>query len=92
MFFFFGLIFVHFRAILVKKEGATMREKKEPAYEKCCFYCENGKASEDGETVFCQKKKKEVPADHACHAFFYDLLRRMPAFPKLPEVELPTLD
>ncbi|MBQ8351073.1 MAG: hypothetical protein IJY20_03390 [Clostridia bacterium] len=69
-----------------------MPKNKELAYEKCCFYCENGKVSEDGDTVFCKKKKKEVSPDGVCRAFFYDLLRRVPALPKLPEVELPTLD
>ena len=66
--------------------------KKELPYEKCCFYCENGAVSEDGETVFCKKKKADVAPDHVCRHFFYDLLKRMPQLPKLPEVDLPSLD
>ena len=69
-----------------------MRCKKELPYDKCCFCCEKGAIQEDGKTVYCQKKKQEVPAGQVCHAFSYDLLRRKPEFPKLPEVELPTLD
>ena len=69
-----------------------MPKKKELAYDKCCYFCENGKVNEENDTVFCSKKKKEVSPDGVCHAFFYDLLRRKPALPKLQEVELPPLD
>ncbi len=69
-----------------------MREKMEPTYEKCCYFCENGQVSEDGDSVFCKKKKKDVSPDGVCRAFFYDLLRCIPELPKLPEVDLPILD
>lgn len=66
--------------------------KKELAYDKCCFYCEKGRPSEDESSVYCTKKKKEVAPGEVCHAFFYDLLRRRPMLPTLPSVELPPLD
>ena len=69
-----------------------MKNKKELPYDTCCYFCEHGRINPEDDSVFCKKKKKEVSPDGTCHAFFYDLLRRTPALPKLPEVELPTLD
>ena len=69
-----------------------MKKEKTLAYEKCCFYCEHGSVSEDGDSVYCKKKQKDMTPDACCRSFFYDLLRRTPVLPKLPDVELPTLD
>ena len=69
-----------------------MKKEKERAYDKCCFYCEHSTVDQENDTVYCNKKKKNVSPEQACHAFFYDLLRRTPTLPKLPEVALPTLD
>lgn len=68
------------------------KQNDEPLYDSFCLYCEHASsANEEEETVFCDKKKKAVPMNGHCHAFFYDLLKREPKVPTLPEVELPII-
>lgn len=48
-----------------------------------CAYCQRGKAVTD-DTVLC-KKRGVVPLDHACSAFRYDPLKRVPPRPVTPD-------
>lgn len=87
-----SLDFYGFSCYTEEKEVDEMPKSKELAYERCCFYCENAVVSEEEDSVFCKKKNKDVAPEGLCHSFFYDLLRRTPVLPSLPDVELPTLD
>lgn len=55
--------------------------------EKICYYCEYAQASEEEDTVFCQKKKRDVACGRICRKFSYDLLKKNPR----PLPPIPTL-
>ena len=68
------------------------KQIEEPLYDSLCAYCEHAnEINEDEGTVYCEKKKRTMPLDGHCLSFFYDLLKREPKMPVLPEVELPVL-
>ena len=67
------------------------KQTVEPLYDSLCAYCEYATATDDEDTVFCNKKKKNVPLDGICHSFIYDLLKREPQIPTFQEVELPII-
>lgn len=52
---------------------------------KKCAFCEYASKTLDEEKMLC-KKKGVVHADYSCHAFRYDLMKRLPkrlpVFPK----------
>ena len=70
------------------------KQEFETLYDSFCVYCEYAtKAPVEGDedAVFCKKKKKTVLPDGHCHSFIYDLLKRKPQTPSLPDVELPII-
>ncbi len=67
--------------------------KKQEAFDcpSICVYCEfANSADEDAETVYCRKRKKEVPCDGRCFRFRYDLLKHTPTLP--PKFNFADLD
>ena len=55
--------------------------------ERICYYCERAQTLEDEETVFCQKKKRNVPCEGVCRKFSYDLLKKNPRpLPPIPTI------
>jgi hypothetical protein len=44
--------------------------------EKACYQCSNGTFNRADNTVFCEKKKKNVAPDFKCISFDYDPLLR----------------
>lgn len=41
----------------------------------CCAMCEQARTTEDPDIFYCGKKKKELPGNHRCAAFFLDLTK-----------------
>ena len=69
-------------SIFKKKKTEFLLEEEDL----CCRYCEYAKGSQEGEQVFCKKKKKDVAAEGNCLSFAYDLLKRRPATARMPSV------
>ena len=56
-------------------EVTNMKANK-TAYAKCCAYCEKARYTDNPDYMYCTKKKKDVPGEKRCLAFFYDVLKR----------------
>ncbi len=64
------------------------KAKKMLKFPHACCYCEHATPLSDESTVLCDKKGI-VPAEHKCRRFRYDLLKRKPLPPRMPELPDP---